>query len=86
MKMIRPLDCAKKIGVSRTTLHRWKKRPGFPVAFRLGDNSVAFDEDEIDQWLASRRVEPKAANVAAPARKQPVRTSRRLPDEEVAAH
>ena len=82
MKMIRPLDCAKKIGVSRTTLHRWKKRPGFPVAFRLGDNSVAFDEDEIDLWLASRRVEPKAANGGAPARKQPVRTSR-LADEEV---
>jgi predicted DNA-binding transcriptional regulator AlpA len=66
MKMLRPLDCAKKIGVSRTTLHRWKKRPGFPVAFRLGDNSVAFDEDEIDRWLASRRIEPKAADVAAP--------------------
>ena len=83
MKMIRPLDCAKKIGVSRTTLHRWKKRPGFPVAFRLGDNSVAFEEDEIDQWLASRRVEPKAANGGVPARKQAVQAIRRLADEEV---
>ena len=81
--MIRPRECAEKIGVSRTTLHRWRKRPGFPVAFRLGDNSVAFDEYEVDAWLASRRVEPKAANGAAPARKQPVQTSRRLADEEV---
>ena len=55
MKMIRPFACAQKLGISRTTLHRWKNRPGFPVAFRLGDNSVAFDESEVDQWLASRR-------------------------------
>ena len=81
--MIRPRECAEKIGVSRTTLHRWRKRPGFPVAFRLGDNSVAFDEHEVDAWLASRRVEPKAVDVAALARKQPLRTSRRPVDEEV---
>lgn len=62
MRMIRPIDCARKIGVSRTTLHRWKKRPGFPVAFRLGDNSIGFDENEIERWLVSRRIEPKAAN------------------------
>jgi predicted DNA-binding transcriptional regulator AlpA len=62
MRMIRPHDCAKKIGVSRTTLHRWKNQPGFPVPFRLGRNTVAFDEDEVDLWLASRRLEPKAAD------------------------
>lgn len=76
MRMIRPLDCAKKIGVSRTTLHRWKNRPGFPHLYRLGQNSVAFDETEIDAWLASRRIEPKAVDVAAPARKQADRASR----------
>lgn len=57
MRMLRPIDCARKIGVSRTTLHRWQKRQGFPKAFRLGANTVAFDESEIDTWLASRRSE-----------------------------
>lgn len=76
MKMIRPKNCAHKLGISRTTLHRWQSRPGFPVPFRLGDNCKAFDEDEIDRWLVSRRVEPKVADVAAPARKQAERASR----------
>lgn len=57
MRMLRPIDCAKKIGISRTTLHRWQKHQGFPRAFRLGANSVGFDEGEIDTWLASRRIE-----------------------------
>ena len=74
--MIRPRECAEKIGVSRTTLHRWRKRHGFPIAFRLGDNSVAFDEHEVDAWLASRRVEPKPVDVTVPARKQAVQASR----------
>lgn len=62
MKMLRPIDCARKIGVSRTTLHRWQKRQGFPRAFRLGANSVAFDEAEVDTWLASRRIERDLAD------------------------
>lgn len=69
MKMIRPLDLARKLGVSRTTLHRWKKRPGFPVAFVLGENSVAFDEDEVEQWLAARRGGFKPCWAASDGRK-----------------
>lgn len=68
MKMLRPAECAKKLGVSRTTLHRWTKEDGFPTAFRLGRNSVGFDEAEIDAWLMSRRVEPNADRNVEPQR------------------
>lgn len=67
MRMIRPHECARKLAISRATLHRWRRRPGFPLPFRLGDNSVAFDEREIDEWLESRRASPfvEVANSSA---------------------
>ena len=41
-----------------TTLRNWQKREGFPPGILLGPNSRAWAEDEIERWLASRRVKP----------------------------
>ena len=57
MRLLRPAACAEALGVSTTTLWRLTKSDnGFPVAFRLGRNSVAFSEPEVMEWLAARRV------------------------------
>jgi predicted DNA-binding transcriptional regulator AlpA len=37
-----------------TTLQRWIRFRGFPVPVKLGPNTTAWPESEIDKWLASR--------------------------------
>ena len=69
LRLLRPRECATALGVSLTTLWRWTKAGDFPIAYRLGSNSVAFDEREISAWLAGRRVaDRKAAERAEAAR------------------
>jgi prophage regulatory protein len=65
VKILRPTECAAALGVSKTTLWRMTKRPGFPVAFRLGPNSVGWDESEIVAWLEARRVRPDSVRPVA---------------------
>jgi len=60
MRMIRPQATAKKLSFSLTTLWRRQQDPTFPRAYRLGPNVVAFDEDEVDAWIASRRINTDA--------------------------
>lgn len=62
LQLLRPRACAAALGVSVTTLWRWSKSRGFPVAYRLGANSVAFDAGEVRLWLATRRVRTDALN------------------------
>ena len=47
-------------GASKTSIYRWMAAGKFPLAVRLGDHSVAWWEDEIDEWLASR---PRAVSL-----------------------
>ena len=37
------------------TLRRWIEREGFPPGVKLGPNTRAWAEGEIDEWLAGRR-------------------------------
>ena len=37
------------------TLRRWIEREGFPPRVKLGPNTRAWAEGEIEQWLESRR-------------------------------
>jgi hypothetical protein len=37
------------------TLKRWIEHQGFPPGIKLGPNSRAWPEGEIEAWLASRR-------------------------------
>lgn len=56
LRLLRPRECATALSVSLTTLWRWTKAGDFPIAYRLGPNSVAFDAKEINAWLAARRL------------------------------
>ena len=40
---------------NRTTLGRWLREQGFPRPFKLGPNAVAWDEQEVREWVESRR-------------------------------
>jgi predicted DNA-binding transcriptional regulator AlpA len=43
-------------GVSRTTIWRWvKDDPSFPKPFRLSAAVTCWDEDEILEWITSKK-------------------------------
>lgn len=43
-----------RIGVSSASISRWEKKGNFPKRRKLGLNSVAWVEAEIDEWCANR--------------------------------
>lgn len=49
-----PAVCRALGGIGKTTLWRWIREGRFPKAIRLGANCVAWREDEVNQWIASR--------------------------------
>ena len=59
MKIIRKKTTADRVGTSIRTCDRWSKDPKysgieFPKQVSLGENSVGYIEDEIDDWIAWR--------------------------------
>lgn len=59
-RFIRMQDVKKMIGVSRSTVYDWinPKSPrfdnSFPKPVRLGINSIAWVDSELEDWLAKR--------------------------------
>ena len=40
---------------NRTTLDRWIESNDFPKPYRLGPNTLAWRQDEVDAWVAERK-------------------------------
>lgn len=53
-RFLRLSDVLKRIGVSSASIGRWEKKGAFPRRRKLGLNSVAWVEQEIDDWCADR--------------------------------
>ena len=66
MNIISYKDTARKCGnKSVITPRRWATDPryahlNFPKPVQLGDNSVGFVEEEIDEWLANQAAKREA--------------------------
>lgn len=54
MKVIRRKDIKAKVGFSYHWVVQLEKRGAFPRRIRLGPQSVAWLEHEVDDWLANR--------------------------------
>ena len=59
MKILRKKTVAERVGTSIRTNDRWSNDPkynhlDFPKQVSLGENSVGYIEDEIDDWIAWR--------------------------------
>lgn len=55
MKYLRFSDLvARGIIRNRVTLKRWQEGQGFPLGVKLGPNSRAWPESDIEDWLAKR--------------------------------
>ncbi|MCA0248814.1 MAG: helix-turn-helix domain-containing protein [Proteobacteria bacterium] len=53
-------NLARKLGVTRMTVHRWRNTPGFPNAIKIGGR-IFFDIALVNAWIATRSGELKAA-------------------------
>jgi prophage regulatory protein len=58
MKLLRSKDVIKITGLSRMTIWRLEKAGKFPPRRRLGVNSVAWLEGDVDAWISSRPAIP----------------------------
>jgi hypothetical protein len=47
---------------NRVTLSHWIRRYGFPPGQLTGPNSRTWGEDEVQDWIATRPVGPKAGS------------------------
>lgn len=62
MKVIRVRQVAEKFAVAPSTIWRYAKElPGFPQPVRLGPQSTAWVESEIDAYLSKRVAEARNA-------------------------
>ena len=61
MRMLRLPAIVEKTGLSRWTINRKEEAGDFPKRVRLGPNSVAWLEDEVDAWLGERIAERDGA-------------------------
>jgi predicted DNA-binding transcriptional regulator AlpA len=46
-----------KLGVSRSTLFLMRKNEGFPTPYCLSESAQRWSEQEVDEWVKSRKVE-----------------------------
>lgn len=59
-KMLRMIDVTKALRVSRGTIYNWVQAGTFPQPVPMGDNTVAFYEDEVVAWQKKRERQPAA--------------------------
>ena len=72
MKFLRIRQVMQATGLSRMTIYRLELAGKFPSRRRLAENSVAWLEDDIAQWIDSR---PVAQLRGTPHRAAPPRPS-----------
>lgn len=51
---MRPKEVCRAIGVSRSTLERWRRDGSFPPPQRLGPQVVGWQADAVEEWLSDR--------------------------------
>jgi prophage regulatory protein len=53
-RLIRLKEVQHRVGLGRSTIYRWMAEGRFPEPVRLGGHAVAWADDDIDTWIASR--------------------------------
>jgi prophage regulatory protein len=52
-RLIRLPEVQHRVGLGRSTIYRWMAEGKFPKPIQLGGYSVAWAENDIDEWIAS---------------------------------
>ncbi len=56
MRFLRIDEVIDKVGLSRPTIWRLEQSGEFPKRRQLGKNSVAWLEEEVEEWMREREV------------------------------
>ncbi len=56
MRLLRSNQVIEKVGLSRPTIWRLERAGKFPKRRKLGANSVAWVDQEIEDWINSRQI------------------------------
>lgn len=54
IRFLRLAEVVARVAVADVTIYRWEKERLFPRRRKIGKNSVAWVESEIDEWCASK--------------------------------
>ena len=60
-KFWREKDLCARLGVTRTTLRRWREAGQFPNPTKIGANTNVWSPREIDVWMYERSKEKESA-------------------------
>lgn len=52
-RLLRANEVCERLGISRATLARWERSGHLPARRRVGPNSVAWIEAEVEEFVAS---------------------------------
>ena len=55
--MIRMNELSKRLSVSKSTLYLWIKKGLFPSPIKVGENTVVWSEEQIQDWLLNKSKE-----------------------------
>ena len=47
------------LDVSRETIRGWEKKGIFPESIKLGPNTVAWNREQIEEWILSKKKSPE---------------------------
>jgi prophage regulatory protein len=64
-RALRANAVSQKVSLSKATIYLRVKAGDFPKPFRLGPNSSAWWEHEVDAWLEARAAESRATSAEA---------------------
>lgn len=53
--LLRPEQLADELGVSTTSLWRWRQKGDFPKPIKLGPRLIGWERSVIDSWLNGKR-------------------------------
>ena len=53
-RILRPREAAKMIGVTRSTLSRWRDDGKFPDPIRLGPGAIGWRDTTVEEWITDR--------------------------------
>ena len=54
LKKMRPPEAAHYVGISESTLAKWRCQGIGPPFMKFGERVVAYDQSELDSWMRSR--------------------------------
>lgn len=53
-RLVRLKEVQHRVGLGRSTIYRWMAEGHFPKPVPLGEHSVAWSQEDIDDWIAQR--------------------------------